>query len=150
MTQRIEVKTKTAALREIRKGSSILISAGEFVLELRNLAGIDIYIQANVKVRLTNVVGRIETYDTSTPTINGRSNDPVPLIYLSGMRWSVTISNTRMSIGCQEHDLVRWWSFSDRQISAMDGDALEFWHQHKTMLQAICAASGRVSGLEPK
>jgi len=50
-----------------------------------------------------------------------------------------------MSIGCQEHDLTRWWGFGDRLIDKMDPHALEFWRQNKAHLQAICAATGRPS-----
>jgi len=49
-----------------------------------------------------------------------------------------------MTIGCQEHNLTRWWSFSDAQIASMDREyALQFWNEHKAALQAICQATGR-------
>ena len=90
----------------------------------------------------------IETWGTSAPSINN-SDNPVPLIYLNGFRWRITISAERMAIGCQEHYLDRWWAFSDRQIAAMDSQyALEFWRANKAHLQAICAATGRNAGLD--
>ena len=85
----------------------------------------------------------IETREASSPRINENSA-PIPLIFLSGLRWRVTIAETRMTIGCQEHNLTRWWSFSDAQIASMDREyALQFWNEHKAALQAICQATGR-------
>ncbi len=69
-------------------------------------------------------------------------------IVISGIRWTITIADTQMVIGCQEHDLARWWAFSDAQIRNMDPSALEFWRLHKPYLQALCAESGRPSGLK--
>ena len=86
---------------------------------------------------------RIVTREASSPRINENSA-PIPLIFLSGLRWRVTIAETRMTIGCQEHNLTRWWSFSDAQIASMDREyALQFWNEHKAALQAICQATGR-------
>ena len=62
---------------------------------------------------------------------------------ISGLRWTVTIADHDMVIGCQEHSIERWWSFSDALIAKMDSDALEFWHAHKATLQALCTATGR-------
>ncbi|WP_257541093.1 hypothetical protein [Sphingobium sp. CFD-1] len=89
----------------------------------------------------------IETRETSSPSINN-SDSPVPLIFLSGFRWRIAISATRMAIGCQDHELARWWSFDDRLIERMDSHALEFWRANKAHLQAICAATGRVATAE--
>ncbi|EQB06207.1 hypothetical protein [Sphingobium baderi] len=90
---------------------------------------------------------RIVTWGTSSPSINN-SDNPVPLIFLSGFRWDITISATRMAIGCQDHELTRWWSFDDHHIEQMDSHALEFWRANKAHLQAICAATGRVATAE--
>ncbi|WP_307005596.1 hypothetical protein [Acinetobacter baylyi] len=45
-----------------------------------------------------------------------------------------------MKIGCQEHKVQDWKSFTDQEISRMDSDALTFWNQHKVMLLAACEA----------
>ena len=89
---------------------------------------------------------RIETCGSSAPRINGNTA-AIPLIHLSGLRWSVTITDDQMSIGCQSHKLADWWAFDDRAIAAMDGKyALKFWREHKAALQGICAATGRDAG----
>ncbi|MBA4086654.1 MAG: hypothetical protein C0491_02480, partial [Novosphingobium sp.] len=64
-------------------------------------------------------------------------------IHIIGLRWSITIADQDMQIGCQEHAIERWWGFDDRLIDRMDSGALEFWKEHKATLQALCAATGR-------
>ena len=60
------------------------------------------------------------------------------VIQLLGLRWTVTIFDVHMRIGCQMHSLDDWAAFDDRQIAAMDGaQALRFWRQHKTTLLAL-------------
>jgi hypothetical protein len=68
---------------------------------------------------------------------NLRGAKNAPLI-LFGLRWTVYINGLgSMQIGCQEHAVERWQTFTDRQIAAMDFEALTFWHQHKVMLLAM-------------
>ncbi|WP_374572610.1 pentapeptide repeat-containing protein [Acinetobacter sp.] len=68
--------------------------------------------------------------------LRGAKNAPM---IITGLRWPVHISGTGiMRIGCQEHSIERWKGFSDELISRMDGDALEFWNQHKVMLLGNC------------
>ena len=64
-------------------------------------------------------------------------------VHVGGLRWPITIADTQMVIGCQAHDITRWWRFSDAQIAAMDSDALDFWKAHKVALKAVCDATGR-------
>ena len=66
-------------------------------------------------------------------------------IFIAGLSWPITITDNHMTIGCQHHKLARWWKFSERQIAAMDSYATAFWKEHKEMLQALCAATGRAS-----
>lgn len=66
-------------------------------------------------------------------------------ISLSGLRWEITITDQHMTIGCQHHELKRWWQFEDRVIARMDADALEFWQAHKAALQTLCKGTDRVS-----
>jgi Pentapeptide repeats (8 copies) len=86
-------------------------------------------------------------YLTGAYLADAKWRDGIPLtrqpIQLYGLRWPVTILDSHMVIGCQEHSLERWWDFSDALIAKMNSNALEFWHAHKAMLQALCGASGR-------
>ena len=67
----------------------------------------------------------------------------VPL-QIFGLRWAVTILDLHMQIGCQLHSLAAWSSFTDAEISAMDGrNALRFWRAHKDALLALAASDGR-------
>ena len=66
----------------------------------------------------------------------GAKNSP---LVINGLNWIVYISGTgMMRIGCQNHSVEDWKSFTDEQISQMAGGALEFWNKHKTMLLGIC------------
>ncbi|MBL8320780.1 MAG: pentapeptide repeat-containing protein [Acinetobacter sp.] len=74
--------------------------------------------------------------DLEDADLRGAKNAPM---IITGLRWPVHISGTGiMRIGCQEHSIERWKGFSDELISRMDGDALEFWNQHKVMLLGNC------------
>jgi uncharacterized protein YjbI with pentapeptide repeats len=64
-------------------------------------------------------------------------------IQISGLRWHIIIFDNDMRIGCEYHSLEDWWGFDDARISEMDEEALDFWNQYKTLLQGICAATGR-------
>jgi len=174
MSKIVEVKTKADAEKAIAAGDIVKIIAGTFALSVNVNATIIVAGNASpsIETRETSspsivtwetssprivtwgtssprIVTRgtsspsIETRGTSSPSINENSA-PIPLIFLSGLRWRVTIAETRMTIGCQEHNLTRWWSFSDAQIASMDREyALQFWNEHKAALQAICQATGR-------
>ena len=64
-------------------------------------------------------------------------------IQLYGLIWPVTITDTLMKIGCQQHTFATWRDFSDADISAMETRALAFWTAHKTALFTLIEASGR-------
>ena len=64
-------------------------------------------------------------------------------IQISGLRWHIIIFDKDMRIGCEYHSLADWWLYDDARIKKMDCTALEFCNQYKTMLQDICAATGR-------
>ena len=54
----------------------------------------------------------------------------------------VTYTDTVMQIGCQRHDIAKWWKFDDARIAAMDGKtALKFWRTWKPILQQIIESS---------
>jgi hypothetical protein len=44
------------------------------------------------------------------------------------------LDNHTIAIGCQQHHLDTWKSFSDYQIDRMDTDALQWWNTHKTTI----------------
>ena len=64
-------------------------------------------------------------------------------IQLFGLRWNVTILDQHMEIGCQLHPLHSWDLFTDEKIAEMDGDALEFWRAHKSLLLGMAQSAGR-------
>jgi hypothetical protein len=55
-----------------------------------------------------------------------------------GLRWPITISQTRMQIGCELHAFDGWASFDDEKINKMDRGALKFWRRHRAHLLALC------------
>jgi hypothetical protein len=50
-----------------------------------------------------------------------------------------------MQIGCQRHEIKKWWKFSDEEIESMSGGALEWWKEWKPILKKII----KVSPAEP-
>jgi len=64
-------------------------------------------------------------------------------ICLSGLRWSVTITDYHMQIGCQFHRLSEWAAFDDGTIARMDArHAREFWAKFKQPLLTMAEAHG--------
>lgn len=63
-----------------------------------------------------------------------------PLLTVFGLRWPITISPTRMQIGCELHSFSDWHDFDDARIAAMDRGALKFWKSHKDALLMLCAS----------
>ena len=62
------------------------------------------------------------------------------LLNVLGLRWPITISDTRMQVGCELHTFPEWESFDDERINKMDRGALKFWRQHKAALMALCGS----------
>ena len=58
-------------------------------------------------------------------------------IAISGLNWHVTIIDTKMVIGCQEHDISAWEKFTDSEIAEMSGNALEFWNKNKAAIMTL-------------
>jgi len=69
--------------------------------------------------------------------INGEKVLITP-ITIGGLYWWVLITDGYMRIGCQRHSHAEWAQFVDEAISDMDGHALEFWRQWKSLLLAMC------------
>lgn len=71
----------------------------------------------------------------------------MPPIIVTGLDWPVSILDTTMRIGCQQHELSAWAAFTDREIAEMDGrNAVRFCALHKADLLGRAAAAGRVFG----
>jgi uncharacterized protein YjbI with pentapeptide repeats len=59
-------------------------------------------------------------------------------LQLYGLRWTVTILDEHIQIGCQLHAVSEWREFDDATIIGMDGkDALRFWRAHKAAIIAL-------------
>ena len=58
---------------------------------------------------------------------------------LFGLKWIVTISDTKMQIGCERHTFAAWESFNDATINKMGTGALKFWRAYKDVLLKLCA-----------
>ena len=55
-----------------------------------------------------------------------------------GLRWPVVISEKKMQIGCERHQIEDWAAFDDARIVQMDRGALKFWRAHKAQLMGLC------------
>ena len=59
---------------------------------------------------------------------------------VTGLKWSVLITDSFLRIGCQRHSHADWANFSDEQIAQMDSGASAFWTTWKAPLLSMCAA----------
>jgi len=64
-------------------------------------------------------------------------------IVISGLTWTVTIADQRMTIGCQDHDIEAWRNFNEGEIRAMDTGARLFWATYKATIFHIVDATNR-------
>jgi hypothetical protein len=55
-----------------------------------------------------------------------------------GLKWPITISSTKMQIGCECKTHEEWRDCSDADINKLDRGALKWWRQHKELLMAFC------------
>ena len=66
---------------------------------------------------------------------------PIELTCLSTCGWTVTISDTRIKIGCKCYTTEEWKAFSDKAIKRMDAElALPFWNKWKNVILAAAEA----------
>lgn len=65
-------------------------------------------------------------------------------IFITGLKYPITITDAHMRIGCEFHTLAEWAVFDDERIARMDGVASHhFWKAHRDTLLAIAKAEGR-------
>ena len=56
------------------------------------------------------------------------ASEDYPIVYTSGY----------LQIGCERHEISKWWTFNDRRILEMDGKrALEFWNKWKPVIKQV-------------
>ena len=66
-------------------------------------------------------------------------------------RWVVTYSALEMNIGCESHEIEKWWAFTDDEIKKMAPNELEWWRKWKPVLKQIIEISPAVpTGKEEK
>lgn len=59
-------------------------------------------------------------------------------IYISSLKYPVTITDTHLKIGCEFHTFEKWQEFDDKRIIGMDGkDAVKWWKAHKPLIMGI-------------
>ncbi len=68
---------------------------------------------------------------------------------IGGLRWSVTIWDTHMQIGCEFHSHNEWASYNDTRIRLMDRAARAFWAEWKPTLLALCAKHAPAQAFNP-
>ena len=59
-------------------------------------------------------------------------------LFINGLFWPVTITDSYLKIGCQLHKIDDWSSFTDDKINSMDSKALEFWHLWSGVILRAC------------
>lgn len=62
------------------------------------------------------------------------------LIVFHAELWTAYIQPTHIRIGCQYHAVDQWESFSDKDISVMHQNALEYWKKNKAIIMTIAGS----------
>ena len=63
-----------------------------------------------------------------------------PVCINAGLLWEVWITDKRIKIGCQMHSTKAWENFTDKQISKMSDNALDFWKVWKEPILGMAKA----------
>ena len=69
-------------------------------------------------------------------------------VFISGLRWEITISAEYLQIGCERHTHKEWAEFKRPRISAMDKGAYDWWKAHKDMLLGLCKLNAEAAEKE--
>ena len=59
--------------------------------------------------------------------------------------YTVNLTKDRIQIGCKNHSIDEWFSFSDKEISGMAYDALEWWNKHKSIIEQLVKLNGEIA-----
>jgi len=63
-------------------------------------------------------------------------------VQVSGLRYSIAITDRHLKIGCEFHTFKEWENFTDKEILSMEGEqSLEWWKSHKTYIMGIVRAN---------
>lgn len=109
-------------------------------LELANLRGVNLQ---NANLRNANLRGA----NLRGANLSDVKSDYTILISINGMRWSIVLMDDTVKVGCQTHTYAQWKSFSYKEISEMDTDALTFYkiliplldyHYKGTKFEVVC------------
>jgi hypothetical protein len=101
--------------------------------------------QAPVLATVGGYLGVSADFQAPVLATVGGSDITMRPIWFGGLEYSVTILDSTMRIGCQEHLLCDWEAFDNSQIAEMDGPkAVRFWAENKSKLIEFAAANGRV------
>jgi len=66
-------------------------------------------------------------------------------IFINGLIWNITITESFLEIGCQRHKHEAWKKFTDNEILSMESRALDFWNQNKSWLLLACKSHKKES-----
>jgi uncharacterized protein YjbI with pentapeptide repeats len=61
-------------------------------------------------------------------------------IFINGLYWIVTITESFLTIGCKRFEHKEWAEFTDETIQEMDSNATKFWSANKAWLLLACEA----------
>jgi hypothetical protein len=65
------------------------------------------------------------------------SSVSIDTLSISGTTWMITYTDTHIKIGCRNHTYAEWENFTDREISKMDNNALEWWNEWKGLVLSL-------------
>ena len=77
----------------------------------------------------------LQGVDLQGTYLNGEKLNKAPLM-MQGFKWDILISKKQILIGCQTHEAEKWFNFKDAEIEAMHSDALDWWNDHKKLIQS--------------
>lgn len=124
---------------EFVEGDTITIAPGRTVKRIRALVAITPF-----GVIPGDIGGYIESEANLSISDSARvyGSAWVSPIFISGLRWIVTIEDININIGCQHHPAIKWENFTDEEISNMDDNALEFWKMNKNIILQLAKTHG--------
>lgn len=108
-------------------------------LSCAKCAHADLRVASLINARLTGaMLGGAKLADA---ILNGAVGNMKEIRSLQIEEWPIAYTADRIQIGCENHSIAEWRSFSDEEISKMDEDALRWWRRWKEPLLNIIELS---------
>jgi uncharacterized protein YjbI with pentapeptide repeats len=106
---------------------------------MTNVNMIDVNLTGAKLIRTNLIQADIKHANLIEANLNGCIGNGIEIKSISIFEeYPITYTKDVLQIGCENHPIEAWWSFSNERIFEMDGiKALHFWRKNKQLIKQI-------------